>query len=95
MVCVSDILFVDGLALLGQQKDPILQILVSCHHKFGDSFPRQATEMDLSRLLDIKAPCSFCGGFLLQRIFIRLLTPLFLFLSVFRLSKGGILWRIQ
>jgi len=65
MVCVSDILFVDGLALLGQQKDPILQILVSCHHKFGDSFPRQATEMDLSRLLDIKAPCSFCGGFLL------------------------------
>ena len=65
----SAILVIGCLAWLGQKKDPAMQILVSCHHKFGDSFPRQATEMDLSRLLDFKAPRRICGGFLLQNLF--------------------------
>ena len=64
MVCVSDILLVDRLAPLGQQKDPIVQIFVSCQQKFGDSYWRQVTDMDLSRHLMDKAPCIKCRGFL-------------------------------
>ena len=63
------ILFLVCLALLGRKKDPTMQILVSFHHKFGDSFPRQATKMDLSRRLDLKAPRRKCGGFLFTRRF--------------------------
>jgi hypothetical protein len=63
MVCVSAILLVDRLAPLDQQKDPIVQILVTCQQESGDSHWRQATDMDLSRHLMDKAPCIICGGF--------------------------------
>ena len=63
MVCAHAILLLDCHARLGQQKDPVVQILASCQQEFGDSFWRQAANLVLSRHpMDI-APCIICGGF--------------------------------
>ena len=69
MELINVIVVIVCLARLGRKKDPVVQILISCHQEFGDLFSRQATKMSLSRLHIYKAPCRICGGFLLQNIF--------------------------
>ena len=66
---INVIVVIVCLARLDRKKDPVVQILISCHQKFGDLFSRQATKMSLSRLHIDKAPCRICGGFLLLNIF--------------------------
>jgi len=69
MICGRAILLLDCRAHLDQQKDPVVQISASCQQEFGESFWRQAANLDLSRHLMDKAPCSVCGGFCLRSVF--------------------------